>query len=130
MIEKLKIIEDDEIDMSIGAVNTRFEDTELVRKINEVIDAVNNLQTSNAHIQKDLCEMRHPEVKAAENVQEDTESRSENVQKPISLLDIHNEIGEMYSVLWNKIEDIRCELVHLQEEINPAEIITKGVEYE
>ena len=44
MIEKLKIIEDDEIDMSIGAVNTRFEDTELVRKINELVDAVNELQ--------------------------------------------------------------------------------------
>ena len=41
MIEKLKTLEDDEIDTPVGAVNTRFQDTELVRKINEIVDAVN-----------------------------------------------------------------------------------------
>ena len=47
----------------------------------------------------------------AENVQPDAESRQENVQKePITLLDIFNEIGEMYSSLWNKMEDIHHDL--------------------
>lgn len=32
-------------------------------KVNELVNAVNNLQTSNSHIQKDLYEMRHPEAK-------------------------------------------------------------------
>ena len=32
-------------------------------KINELVDAVNNLQTSNTHIQNDLFKMRHPESK-------------------------------------------------------------------
>ena len=47
----------------------------------------------------------------AENVQPDAESHQENVQKePITLLDIFNEIGEMYSSLWNKMEDIHHDL--------------------
>lgn len=44
MIEKLKTLEDDEMDMSVGAVNTRFADTELVRKINELCDIINTIQ--------------------------------------------------------------------------------------
>lgn len=44
MIEKLKTLEDDEIDTSVGAVNTRFQDTELVRKINELVDVINAIQ--------------------------------------------------------------------------------------
>ena len=42
-------------------------------------------------------------------------------KKEITLQDILNEIGSMYSTLWNRIEDIRCELVHIQELIDPAE---------
>ena len=37
-------MEDEEIDMSSGAVNQIWEDTPLVRKINELVDAVNELQ--------------------------------------------------------------------------------------
>lgn len=44
-IEKLKILmEDEEIDMSSGAVNQIWGDTPLVRKINELVDAVNSLR--------------------------------------------------------------------------------------
>ena len=39
-------------------------------KINELVDAVNSLQTANTHIQNDLHEMRHSKTKIrAENVQ-------------------------------------------------------------
>ena len=81
MIEKLKIIEDDEIDMSIGAVNTRFEDTELVRKINELVDVVNALV-----YESDKDSDWYDGQTRSENVQKDTESRSENVQDPVCFI--------------------------------------------
>lgn len=56
-------------------------------------------------VEPEKCETR------PENVQPDAESRPENVQKePITLLDIFNEMGEMYSSLWNKMEDIHHDL--------------------
>lgn len=52
-----------------------------VDKINELVDAVNKLQTTNTHIQNDLYEMRHSNTKTpAENVQPHAETRPENVQ--------------------------------------------------
>lgn len=79
MIKKLKTLEDDEIDMSVGAVNTRFADTELVRKINELVDAVNELQENQNTYWTDIAELKKELQTRAENVQPDAESRSENV---------------------------------------------------
>lgn len=68
MIEKLDVMKDTRnvIDKD-GIVHTVANFT-AIDKINELVDAVNNLQTSNTHIQKDLFEMRHLEAK--ENAQD------------------------------------------------------------
>lgn len=63
MTEKL------DIDLTLSVATNHC----IINKINELVDAVNNLQTSNAHIQKDLLEMRHPEAK--ENVDPYAEQR-------------------------------------------------------
>lgn len=36
-------------------------------------------------------------------------------KEPITLLDIFNEMGEMYSNLWNKMEDMQAKLNKLTE---------------
>ena len=56
MIEKLKPLE--------GL------DHSWLNKINELVDAVNNLQTANTHIQNDLFEMRHPKPDGDDAIQE------------------------------------------------------------
>ena len=64
MIEKLDLRENVEIIPIKGSCHDYcLAKSSVLIKINELVDAVNNLQTSNAHIQKDLCEMRHPEAK-------------------------------------------------------------------
>ena len=93
MIKKLKEhdVIDPKTDKIIGTIGCDLR--EIMDKLNEVIDAVNKLQTR------------------PENVQPDAKSRPVNVQKePITLLDIFNEMGEMYSSLWNKMEDIHHDL--------------------
>lgn len=66
-------------------------------KINELVDAVNELQTKVNKLAQNI-NFAQPKVK-------------ENVQKePTTLLDIFNEMGEMYSSLWNKMEDIHHDL--------------------
>lgn len=75
MIERLKTLEDDEIDMSVGATNTRFADTELVKKINELCDTVNELTSCVGQLGVEFTDPTPPE-----NVQPDAESRPENVQ--------------------------------------------------
>ena len=71
-----------------------YENTALA-KLNEVIDAVNALVYEHDKDSDWYDGQTHPE----------------NVQKePITLLDIFNEMGEMYSSLWNKMEDIHHDL--------------------
>jgi hypothetical protein len=77
MIEKLKTLEDDEIDMSVGAVNTRFADTELVRKINELCDAVNELQKDREEIKEWIA------------IVSDLRSRVPVVESRVSILEEH-----------------------------------------
>ena len=85
--------------------NTKIINT-LVRKINELVDAVNALV-----YEHDKDSDWYDGQTRAENVQPDAESRPENAQKePITLLDIFNNMGEMYSSLWNKMEDIHHDL--------------------
>lgn len=43
MIERIKILPEEEIDFSSGAVNEVWADTPLSRKLNEIIDAVNDI---------------------------------------------------------------------------------------
>ena len=97
MIEKLKehdVIEP-KTDKIVGKIGCDLR--EIMDKLNEVIDVVNELQTKVNKLIPNI-NFTQPEVK-------------ENVQKePITLLDIFNEMGEMYSSLWNKMEDIHHDL--------------------
>ena len=95
MIEKLKEhdVIDPKTDKIIGTIGCDLR--EIMDKLNEVIDAVNALVYEH---DKDSDWY-------------DGQTRPENVQKePITLLDIFNEMGEMYSSLWNKMEDIHHDL--------------------
>lgn len=75
MIEKLKTInpyDETEINMDVNSVaGLVYENTPLVQKINELVDAVNELQAT-------ISKMKN--VECSENVQPVAETRPENVQ--------------------------------------------------
>lgn len=71
--------------------------SEIVSKINELVDAVNSL--------RDDCNLLMEYI-APENKCEP----AENVQEFITLTDVFNEMGRLYADLWNKMEDIHHDL--------------------
>lgn len=91
----------------------------MVKKHNALVDAVNKLETMAKNtntVLKSLVQENNIHEKHIDELQmkvepEECEIPAENVQKEqITLLDIFNEMGEMYSSLWNKMEDIHHEL--------------------
>lgn len=102
--------------------------SEIVSKINELVDVVNRLEESVQGVVNNsiadggrirlLQEQIHALKTRPENVQPDPETRPENVRELITLTDMFNEMGRLYADLWNKLEDIHHEL------------ITKGVDNE
>lgn len=85
MIEKLKTInpyDETEIDMDTNSVGGLvYENTPLVQKINELVDAVNEFGKDMVFLRRKVLELGYKDPQTRpENVHPDAESRPENVQ--------------------------------------------------
>lgn len=127
MIEKVEIITNmqpqTELEKSILRVFNG-----VATKLNEVIDNLNRLEESIQGVVNNsiadggrtqtMCEQLNEikqyldwnDISGEEPTMVENASVAKNVREPITLIDMFNEMGRLYSDLWNKMEDIHHDL--------------------
>ena len=95
---------------------------EMQHKINELVDAVNEImtwrfETDDEHAENCKCAKNAHKSDLEEALEgfpglfkSNKDEPQVDAGDPVSMLDIFNEMQSMYSSLWNKLEDIHHEL--------------------